>query len=116
MLVVEVEPLEGGTVCRVHGEIDAGTVTEFRSSLAALVEERRLVLDLSEVAFMDSAGLGAMIGAIRRTRENGGLVALACRRPVLHRLFRVTGLDRIVPLAEEPSAAMAAIADATPVA
>ncbi len=41
----------------------------------------RLVIDLSRVPFIDSAGLGALIGGIRRTRELGGQVAVACSRP-----------------------------------
>ena len=45
---------------------------------------------------MDSAGLGALIGGIRRAREAGGDVAVACSRPTLTRLLHTTGFDRIV--------------------
>ena len=47
---------------------------------------------------MDSAGLGALIGGIRRAREAGGEVAVACSRPTLTRLLHTTGFDRIVPV------------------
>ena len=49
---------------------------------------------------MDSAGLGALIGGIRRAREAGGDVAVACSRPTLTRLLHTTGFDRIVPVTE----------------
>jgi anti-anti-sigma factor len=48
------------------------------------------------VPFVDSAGLGALIGAIRRVREVGGEVVVACPCPTLTRLFDTPGFDRIV--------------------
>ena len=65
------------------GELDAYTVGQFREALTALAEEPRLLIDLSEVPFMDSAGLGALIGGIRRAREADGEVVVACSRPTL---------------------------------
>ena len=59
---------------------------------------------------MDSAGLGALIGGIRRTREAGGDVAVACSRPTLTRLLHTTGFDRIVAVTETVEAAATALA------
>jgi anti-sigma B factor antagonist len=88
------------TVCRPVGELDAFTVSRFRQTLADLVVASGIVvvLDLGGVAFIDSAGLGALIGAIRRVRELGGEVAVACPRRALARLLQSTGFDRIVPV------------------
>ena len=63
---------------------------------------------------MDSAGLGALIGGIRRAREAGGDVAVACSRPTLTRLLHTTGFDRIVSVTETVDDAAAALADAKP--
>jgi anti-anti-sigma factor len=49
---------------------------------------------------MDSAGLGALIGGIRRVREADGEVAVACSNPTLTRLLHTTGFDRIVPVTD----------------
>jgi anti-sigma B factor antagonist len=68
------------------------------------------VIDLSAVPFMDSAGLGALIGGIRRAREHGGEVAVACSRPTLTKLLHTTGFDRIVPVTDTLEAAVAAVA------
>ena len=111
MLKIELDHTEDGlTICRPVGELDAFTVSQFRQSLAELASSPRLLLiDLSAVGFVDSAGLGALIGGIRRARELGGDVAVACNRPTLTRLLRTTGFDRIVTVAETIEEAAAAL-------
>jgi anti-sigma B factor antagonist len=103
----EIRP-EGYVICRPVGEVEAFTVSAFRQALADMASAGRMVIDLSAVPFVDSAGLGALIGGIRRTRELGGHVAVACTRPTLVRLLRTSGFDRIVTVAE--SVAEAALA------
>lgn len=100
MLQITVEDVGDYTICRPVGELDAYTVGEFREALADLATAPRVLIDLSEVPFMDSAGLGALIGGIRRAREADGEVTVACSRPTLTRLLHTTGFDRIVPVTE----------------
>ena len=109
--VLEIQTDDRGdhVVCRPVGELDAYTVSTFRDSLSALSTRPRVVIDLSDVPFMDSAGLGALIGGIRRTRENGGEVAVACSRPTLTRLLHTTGFDRIVSVTETVDEAVVAV-------
>lgn len=109
MLEIEVATSDTHTLCRPVGELDAYTVASFREALSGLADHPRVVIDLSEVPFMDSAGLGALIGGIRRAREHGGEVAVACSRPTLTRLLHTTGFDRIVPVTETLDAAIAAV-------
>jgi len=61
------------------------------------------------VPFVDSAGLGALIGGIRRAREAGGDVAVCCNRPTLVRLLHTTGFDRIVTVADTVAEAAASL-------
>ncbi len=98
------------SLCRPVGELDAYTVGEFREALSGLTSSNRLLIDLSDVPFMDSAGLGALIGGIRRAREAGGDVAVACSRPTLTRLLHTTGFDRIVSVTETVESAAEALA------
>ena len=72
MLDIEVEQSADYTLCRPVGELDAYTVSQFREALGGLASQPYLLIDLSAVPFMDSAGLGALIGGIRRAREAGG--------------------------------------------
>lgn len=100
MLEIHIEQTDNYTLCRPSGEIDAYTVGSFREALTNLAESDRLLIDLSDVPFMDSAGLGALIGGIRKVREAEGAVAVSCDRPALIRLLHTTGFDRIVPVTE----------------
>ena len=109
MLEIHVEDTGTYTLCRPIGELDAYTVGPFREALADIASLPRVLIDLSEVPFMDSAGLGALIGGIRRAREADGEVTVACSRPTLTRLLHTTGFDRIVPVTETLEAAVDAL-------
>ncbi len=100
LLDIQTEQADGYMICRPVGELDAFTVSQFRQALAELATGDLIVVDLSAVPFVDSAGLGALIGGIRRAREVGGDVAVCCNRPTLVRLLHTTGFDRIVTVAE----------------
>jgi anti-sigma B factor antagonist len=107
--ILQDETPDGFVICRPIGELDAFTVSQFRQTLSELASSERLVIDMSGIPFVDSAGLGALIGGIRRTRELGGDVAVACDRPTLVRLLRTTGFDRIVSVTDTVEQAMAAL-------
>ncbi|MDP6077571.1 MAG: STAS domain-containing protein [Acidimicrobiales bacterium] len=111
VLEIPVEPNDGYVLCRPAGELDAYTVAQFREALTELSDEKYVLVDLSDVPFMDSAGLGALIGGIRRARENDGDVAVACNRPALTRLLHTTGFDRIVPVMESVEEAVLALGE-----
>ena len=111
MLEIHIEETDAYTLCRPSGELDAYTVGAFREALSRLAGQSQLLIDLSEVPFMDSAGLGALIGGIRRAREADGAVAVACSRPALTRLLHTTGFDRIVPVTESIEEAEDALAE-----
>lgn len=111
MLEVHIEETDSYTLCRPSGELDAYTVGGFREALSSLAGTSRLLIDLSQVPFMDSAGLGALIGGIRRAREANGAVAVVCNQPPLTRLLHTTGFDRIVPVTETLEEAEQALDD-----
>lgn len=96
VLELEVSEIEGCTLFRPVGELDAFTVGDFRERLGSLGGSNGLVIDLCAVPFMDSTGLGALIGGIRRVRDQGRTVEVVCDRPAVLRLFHTTGFDRIV--------------------
>jgi anti-sigma B factor antagonist len=116
MLTIEEgrEP-NGCIVCRVVGELDLSTVAQLRDSFTHLAKSCLLVIDLSAVPFVDSAGLGALVGGIRRVREYGGDVVVACSRRPLGRLLRMTGFEGIVTVTETVNEALASLDAKEPV-
>ena len=112
MVEVEVIREGGATICRPVGELDAFSVQDFRDHLAALAGESAVIIDLSAVPFMDSAGLGALIGGIRKIREAEGEVVVVCDRAAVLRLLHTTRFDRMVTVVSAVDAAHTELAGA----
>jgi anti-sigma B factor antagonist len=99
-LTITVRHERGVVVAAVTGDIDISTVTRLREDLFKLADSgRTLIVDLNRVTFIDSAGLGALVGAARRADEHGGSLHAVCARPQTRRLLWLTGVDRRIPLA-----------------
>lgn len=111
MLDITVDRIDDLTVCRPAGELDAYTVAQFREALAELGTGERVLIDLSAVPFLDSAGLGALIGGVRRAREAGGDVAVFGARPAVARLLHTTGFDRVASVTESQDEAVRALVE-----
>jgi anti-sigma B factor antagonist len=92
---------EGGqTVVEVTGEVDAASADILRNAIFEVIDggESRVITDMTEVSFMDSSGLRALIAGYKAAEQAGG--ALTVRNPsdVVTRLLEITGqLDRFVP-------------------
>ena len=85
------------TVVNLHGEVDLASAPQFRRGIYDLIDQgnHRIAVDLADVEFMDSTGLGVLIGSLKRLREADGSMVLAGIRPSVARVFEITGLDRI---------------------
>lgn len=92
---------EGGlTVYRLRGSLDLATSPSVRAALMEAAGEGKhdLIVDLTKLEFLDSTGLGALIGAHRRALEHGGKVRLAVGEGPIARLLNITGLIRVFPV------------------
>jgi anti-anti-sigma factor len=98
-------------VCRIHGEADSASASALRETMGALSAYRSVVLDFSGVSFIDSAGLGTVIGGTRRIRESGGDIVLCSARKSIDRLLHTVGMDRILEMYESLPEALAALQD-----
>src|SRR2546427_1550909 len=91
---------EGRKVCHPVGDLDAASSEVLRATLQELAEEVSqdgdLIIDLSDVPFLDSAGLGAVISGVQAIRQKGGNVVLRSPRPSVANLLRTTEIDQIV--------------------
>jgi anti-sigma B factor antagonist len=99
----------GYAVVAVAGQLDISTAAALRQHLFDLVEQgyRLVVADLTGVDFLDSGGLGALVGGLKRARRAGGQLRVVATVPELAQLFRVTGVYKVLPLYETVEAATA---------
>jgi anti-sigma B factor antagonist len=88
---------DGVETVGVQGEIDIHTAPRFRELLLALIDQGclRVVVDLEGVAFVDSTGLGVLVGALKRIRAHGGSLALVCTRKQILNVLDLTGLAEV---------------------
>ncbi len=103
----------GYAIVTLAGEIDIATVTGLRERLSGLAASGDpLVVCLDQVSFIDSAGVGALVGAAKAAAAHGGGLQVVCAQPKTRQLFRLTGLDRWMPPARTLDEALAALAAA----
>jgi len=103
-------------VMRVSGEIDMATAPKLRQQVQNVTASRPdgLVLDLDGVDFIDSTGLGVMVGAAKRLRVSGGVLRIVCSQTHLNELFELTRLDAVFDLYETIDEAMVGVTGAEP--
>ena len=83
---------------QISGEIDMATGPELRQRIVQYVQEGHLhiILDLAKVDFIDSTGLGVLIGGLKRTRSHGGDLQCIGLSESLKEMFKLTGLDAVL--------------------
>jgi anti-sigma B factor antagonist len=98
------------TVVAVGGEIDVYTAPKLREHLIDLVSggARHLIIDMEKVDFLDSTGLGVLVGALKRVRSEDGSLHLVCTQDRILKIFRITGLTKVFPIHASVEEALAA--------
>jgi anti-sigma B factor antagonist len=84
-------------VLSVRGEVDVATAPQLRERMVDLVSQgsAKIILDLGDVGFLDSTGLGVIVGCLKRARANDGDIVLVCdQRPIL-KVLEITGLTTV---------------------
>jgi anti-sigma B factor antagonist len=100
VLTFTTTPHGNAVVCALEGELDSFTAASLHGILARVGATERLVVDMSGVKFVDSAGISALVAGARNQRGLGSDVVLAVPAAHMRRLFRTVGLDRIVALVD----------------
>ncbi|MBV8581176.1 MAG: STAS domain-containing protein [Candidatus Eremiobacteraeota bacterium] len=96
-LSIHVHAVDDMQVFELTGSLDIATSPTVRAALTSASERNshRLIVDLTRVDFLDSTGLGALIGGQRRAKEFGGEVRLVAKEGQILRLLRITGLLKV---------------------
>jgi anti-sigma B factor antagonist len=99
---------ENTAVLSLIGDVDVATAGRVRDSGLKLVKEgiRHLIVDLTPTEFMDSTGLGTLVGLHKRLRELEGEVTIAVLQPRVKRLFEITGLTQVFRICDDVAAAL----------
>jgi len=97
------------TVVEVVGEIDVYTASVLREKLADLINAQTtdLVIDLTGVGFLDSTGLGVLVGALKKVRGFGGRLQLVVNQEKVMKVFRITALTQVFTIRETVEDALA---------
>jgi anti-sigma B factor antagonist len=101
------------TVLVLHGGADLHAAPELRDRLGAAIDagDSGIVVDLTKTSFLDSTALGVLLGALKRLRESDGRIQIVASRPEIRRIFEITLLDQVLPLAETRAEALAAVSE-----
>ena len=104
---------DGWTVLTPFGDLDMAGAPGFRQAVVREVGEghNQLVVDLSAVNFIDSSGLGAIIGGLQRTRAHGGDLVLVCPDAEIRRAFELCDLHRVFNLHADLATAVAQLGE-----
>jgi anti-sigma B factor antagonist len=96
------------TVVTVGGEIDVYTAPKLRDKITELVNagHHALVVDMEKVEFLDSTGLGVLVGGLKKVRAHDGSMELVCSQDRLLKIFRITGLAKVFTIHDSQSAAL----------
>ena len=99
-LTLATREVDDRAVVAVGGEIDVYTAPKLRESIVAAVDagHRRLIIDVQKVDFLDSTGLGVLVGALKRVRADGGSLDIVCTQERILKIFEITGLDKVFGL------------------
>ena len=105
-------PMRGVAIVAVAGEIDVASAPAFEDALAAAVRDRDqagVCVDLTDVTFMDSSGLSALVRAVERHKRLGSSLAVATSDSRITTLFEVSRLDHVLRLYPTRDAAVRAL-------
>ena len=96
---------------RLTGELDHCCCQQVRRELDALIAQpgvKTLILDFSALQFMDSSGIGVILGRYRQMRDRGGQVGVVRMNQHIARIFHMSGMDRVIRQLDKPQEAVKA--------
>jgi anti-sigma B factor antagonist len=110
-LSLNTRKVDDRSIVEVGGEIDVYTAPKLREALIELVQSGsyHIVVDMEQVDFLDSTGLGVLVGGLKRVRSHDGSMALVCTQERLLKIFRITGLTRVFEIHPDVDAAVSAL-------
>jgi len=97
-------------VIDLAGEVDAYTSARFREVMIDIIDDGgvNLIVSMAKVEYIDSSGLGALVGGLKRTSERKGRIVLVCDQSQVRKVFEITGLEKVFPIFDTEQEALEA--------
>ncbi len=101
---------ENTSVIKLDGEVDVYTAPQLKQQIIGMLDNNiiHVIVNLTDVEYLDSTALGVLIGGLKRLREREGSLSLVCPNPRIRRIFEITGLDRIFDIHQTEDQALSA--------
>ena len=105
MFELSVENDNQGRIITLKGEIDIYSAPDFKGSLYDAIGEGQqdIILECSDLSYIDSMGLGIMVGALKRIKEQAHEIVIRNPKSTVRKLFKITGLDKVFIMEETKS-------------
>jgi anti-sigma B factor antagonist len=108
-LVIGLRTVEGTPVLDLNGEVDSYNSPKLREKMVTLIDDGQsnLVINLSGVDYIDSTGLGTLVGGLKRASEKGGAIQIICPNEQIYKVFSITGLVKVFKIFDNEQAVFA---------
>ena len=95
-LEISSEITDTKTIIRIEGEVDVSNASELRDALDTALADgaKEVEADFTEVAYIDSTGIGVLVGAAHRAQESGSVLVVANPQKNVERVFTLLGVDK----------------------
>lgn len=102
-LQIKTKMLKDIPVIELIGELDSYTCAQFRDAMIDAIDKGHpsVVVSMAGVEYIDSSGLGTLVGGLKRATENGGKIAVVCSSNQIRKVFEITGLEKVFPIFED---------------
>ncbi|MEX2458183.1 MAG: STAS domain-containing protein [Actinomycetota bacterium] len=109
-LEVDTEQRDRWSVISLRGEIDVYTAPRLRQALIDLIEGGKsdILVDMSRVDFLDSTGLGVLVGGLKRVKAKDGSLEIVATQDKILKIFEITGLSKVFPIHDSVETAVSA--------
>jgi stage II sporulation protein AA (anti-sigma F factor antagonist) len=111
-LQIDLEPNRKTLIVRLKGELDHHTAEVLKARMEAAIAQgqlKHIILSLKDLNFMDSSGLGVILGRYKQITAIGGKMVVCDINPAIYRLFEMSGLFKIVSIQDTERQAISSL-------
>lgn len=107
-LKIDTRLVDGKPVLDLTGEVDSYNSPKLRETMVSLIDAGNpdLIINMTGVDYIDSTGLGTLVGGLKRASEKNGAIRLICPNEQIYKVFNITGLVKVFSIFDNEAAAL----------